>query len=175
MTTQTTSKTDATIEALGFIGGIMISLSLIPQVIKTFRTKDASSISYSYQAIYIVGCTFINIYAFYINMWVIYVPCVIEQVMIVTLTLMKIIFDCCGERREEYLWLDSGCGALIETLLADKNNGAVRFVETYLKATTFYDLTIVPKRKKEYFHNPRQRIQFKSSVVPMYLIQLSNI
>lgn len=95
-----TTRTEVIVEALGLVGGILISLSLVPQVFKTFRTKDASSISYVYQVIYITGCTLINIYAFYTNMWVIYVPCVIEQIMIVALTLMKINFECFGTRNE---------------------------------------------------------------------------
>lgn len=87
------SKTDLAIDVVGFIGGIMISLSLIPQVVKTLRTKDASSISFLYQFIYIIGGILINIYAFYVDMWVIYVPCVIELCLIVSLTIMKIMFD----------------------------------------------------------------------------------
>jgi uncharacterized protein with PQ loop repeat len=69
-----TTSTEVIVEALGLVGRIMISLSLVPQVFKTFRTKDASSISVVYQVIYIIGCTLINLYAFYTNMWVIYVP-----------------------------------------------------------------------------------------------------
>ena len=71
----------------------MISLSLIPQVYKTCRTKDASNISLCYQVIYITGCILINIYAIYTSLWVIYVPCAIELVLIVMLTSMKITFD----------------------------------------------------------------------------------
>jgi|EP01083_Nonionella_stella_P100998 MtN3 and saliva related transmembrane protein len=80
----------AIIDILGMVGGMIISLSLIPQVYKTYQTKDASSISYTYQFIYIIGCTLINIYAIYTKLWIIYVPCIIEQIMIVMLTIMKV-------------------------------------------------------------------------------------
>ena len=45
----------AVFELIGTIGGITVALSLVPQVIHTFRTKKAEDISYNYQFIYIVG------------------------------------------------------------------------------------------------------------------------
>ncbi len=33
------------IDILGTVGGVMISLSLVPQVVKTYRTKSAEDIS----------------------------------------------------------------------------------------------------------------------------------
>jgi uncharacterized protein with PQ loop repeat len=45
----------AIFDTLGTIGGVSIALSLVPQVIHTYRTKSAGDISYIYQAIYIVG------------------------------------------------------------------------------------------------------------------------
>ena len=50
-----TIENEAIFETLGTIGGVSIALSLVPQVIKTFRTKKAGDISYLYQFIYIVG------------------------------------------------------------------------------------------------------------------------
>ncbi len=88
-----TSEVKNTMDALGIAGGMIISLSLVPQVYKTYQSKDASNISYCYQAIYIVGCTLINIYAIYSRVWIIYVPCLIEQFLIVALTIMKVRYD----------------------------------------------------------------------------------
>ena len=99
-TTTTVAPMIPTIEIVGIIGGMIISLSLIPQVYKTYQSKSATNISYTYQIIYIVGCTLINIYAFYTRLWIIYVPCVLEQILIVMLTFMKIWYDGVG----------AGCG-----------------------------------------------------------------
>mmetsp|Transcript_9006 Transcript_9006/g.20317 ORF Transcript_9006/g.20317 Transcript_9006/m.20317 type:complete len:117 (-) Transcript_9006:220-570(-) len=79
-------------EALGVIGGTSIALSLIPQVIKTYKTKSAGDISYVYQAIYIFGCSLVNTYAIALNLWPVYVPCLIEEALIITLTVMKYVY-----------------------------------------------------------------------------------
>ena len=60
---------------------------------KTYRTKSAGDISYAYQAIYIFGCTFVNIYAISLQLWPVYVPCLIEETLIVALTAMKFIYS----------------------------------------------------------------------------------
>ena len=81
------------IEILGTIGGTMIALSLLPQVIHTFRTKSAGDISYVYQGIYIVGTTLVNLYAITFGLWPVYISCIIEQTFIVTLTIQKLVYD----------------------------------------------------------------------------------
>ena len=81
------------LNTLGTIGGVSIALSLVPQVIRTYRTKSAYDISYVYQAIYIFGTTLVNIYAISLNLWVIYVPCLIEEALIISLTVMKYFYD----------------------------------------------------------------------------------
>ena len=87
------SDMQSKMDFVGVVGGMIISLSLVPQLYKTYRMKNATNISYTYQTIYIVGCTMINIYALYTRIWIIYVPCLVEQVLIVTLTLMKVRYD----------------------------------------------------------------------------------
>ena len=81
------------LNTLGTIGGASIALSLVPQVIRTYRTKSAFDISYVYQAIYIFGTTLVNIYALSLNLWVIYIPCLIEEALIISLTVMKYFYD----------------------------------------------------------------------------------
>ena len=81
------------IEILGTIGGTMIALSLLPQVIHTFRTKSAGDISYVYQGIYIIGITFVNLYAITFELWPVYIPCIMEETFIVTLTIQKLLYD----------------------------------------------------------------------------------
>jgi MtN3 and saliva related transmembrane protein len=81
------------IELVGIIGGFAISFSLLPQVIKTWTTKSADDISYAYQAVYILGCTLVNTYALVEGLWPVFVPCLVEEFLIVSLTLMKAMFD----------------------------------------------------------------------------------
>ncbi|KAL9182062.1 hypothetical protein ACHAXT_012405 [Thalassiosira profunda] len=81
------------VETVGTIGGSMIALSLLPQVIYTFKTKSAGDISYLYQAIYIAGTTLVNLYAILLGLWPVYVPCLLEESLIVSLTIMKVLYD----------------------------------------------------------------------------------
>ena len=80
-------------DIVGFLGGATIAISLLPQVIKTWRTRSASDISYFYQFIYITGCTMTNIYSLSEGLWPVFVPCLFEQTFILTLTLMKLVYD----------------------------------------------------------------------------------
>ena len=88
-------------DIVGTIGGMIISLSLIPQVYKTYKTKDASNISYLYQVVYIIGCTMINTYAIYTKLWIIYIPCILEETLIVSLTILKLHYDGIQRQRVE--------------------------------------------------------------------------
>mmetsp|Transcript_27454 Transcript_27454/g.46653 ORF Transcript_27454/g.46653 Transcript_27454/m.46653 type:complete len:133 (-) Transcript_27454:311-709(-) len=83
----------AVFEVIGTIGGVSIALSLVPQVIHTYKIKKAGDISYIYQFIYIFGCTLVNIYAIPLGLWPIFVPCLIEQILIMMLTVMKYVYD----------------------------------------------------------------------------------
>ena len=81
------------IEFVGIAGGIIISASLLPQVYKTYATKSAKDISFYYQIIYIVGCTLTNSYAISEGLWPVYIPCLFEEALIITLTCMKFAYD----------------------------------------------------------------------------------
>jgi uncharacterized protein with PQ loop repeat len=77
---------------MGVVGGCFIALSLVPQVWKAYQTKSAEDISYAYQGIYIVGITLLNAYALLLGLWPIYIPALLEEVLIITLTLMKFLY-----------------------------------------------------------------------------------
>lgn len=77
---------------IGTIGGFSISLSLVPQVYLTYKTKCADDISYTYQVIYIFGASLVNAYALYFQLYAVYLPCLLELIMIITLTIMKMIY-----------------------------------------------------------------------------------
>ncbi|KAL7439523.1 hypothetical protein ACHAXM_006753 [Skeletonema potamos] len=89
---------EAVLDVFGTIGGVSIALSLVPQVRHTYKTKKARDISYIYQGIYIFGCTLVNTYAIASGLWPIFVPCLIEQSLIMSLTVMKYFYDKEDER-----------------------------------------------------------------------------
>lgn len=43
------------IEMLGYMGGVLVTISLLPQVIKSYRTKSTKDISIVYTLILITG------------------------------------------------------------------------------------------------------------------------
>ena len=86
-------RADDILNAIGVIGGSAISISLLPQVIHTYKTKCTTDISYSYQLIYIFGTALVNTYAIYFGYWAVYGPCLLEFTLIATLTIMKGIYD----------------------------------------------------------------------------------
>lgn len=61
--------------------------------LQTFKTKSAKDISFYYQFIYIAGCTLTNAYAIVEGLWPIYIPCLIEEALIITLTCLKFVYD----------------------------------------------------------------------------------
>jgi MtN3 and saliva related transmembrane protein len=87
-----TSRHD-TMVILGMIGGIAISMSLVPQIWKVYKTKSAIDISYVYQGIYIFGLSLVNVYAIVEGLWPVYIPSLLELFLIVLLLLMKIRYD----------------------------------------------------------------------------------
>ena len=52
------------VEAIGYAGGLLIAISLLPQVVHTLKTKSTHDISYGYQTTYIAGC--ILSYAYFV-------------------------------------------------------------------------------------------------------------
>ena len=50
-------------EIIGTTGSLIICLSALPQIMKTYRTKRADDLSISYLAILLLGMTLILVYA----------------------------------------------------------------------------------------------------------------
>ncbi|CAI5530175.1 unnamed protein product [Closterium sp. Naga37s-1] len=66
--------------ACGFIGGIIFCVSILPQLIKTYRTKSAKDLSYFWQACYLLGLIGISIYGVAYKLWPVAIPLIIEIV-----------------------------------------------------------------------------------------------
>lgn len=51
-------------ELLGWVGNVVLSIGVIPQVYKTFKTHDVSSFSWSFLLMWALGVLFTFIYIF---------------------------------------------------------------------------------------------------------------
>ncbi|MCX6818290.1 MAG: PQ-loop domain-containing transporter [Candidatus Aenigmarchaeota archaeon] len=70
------------IEILGYIAGGIIAVALIPQVIKSWRTKCTKDISVAWTLFYLAGLVFFEIYAIGITS----IPLMITNVIEIALT-----------------------------------------------------------------------------------------
>lgn len=120
----TLTKQDDILNLVGVIGGSAISLSLLPQVFLTYKTKCTSDISYLYQAIYIFGTALVNTYAIYFGYWAVYVPCLVEMLLIITLTVMKVIYDRRNEKLLSQQPKSRRRSSLLESITRDAMKGA---------------------------------------------------
>lgn len=58
---------NSNIEIVGFIAAFLTTAAFLPQVYKTWKTKDVSALSLPMLLMFIVGITLWLVYAFYIN------------------------------------------------------------------------------------------------------------
>ena len=79
-------------EICGFIAGLLFPLGLIPQIYKSYKTKDLKSISYYWQFIYLFALTCALIYSFHNQLVPIYISSLIEIIFMIILTVMKFIY-----------------------------------------------------------------------------------
>lgn len=90
---------DLFFDILGYVGGCFMSLCLIPQIIKTCRTRSAKDISYVWQVCSITGLMMVFAYGMYFMLLPVFIPIIIEFVLMVILTVSKICFECQPRKR----------------------------------------------------------------------------
>ncbi len=76
----------------GYIGGITLSICLLPQVYKIFRTKSAKDISYGWQFMYGLGIGLLVIYAYYFKLNAMLIPGIGELCMNLILLILKVFY-----------------------------------------------------------------------------------
>lgn len=81
------------VEFIGFFAGIMVAVSMIPQVIKSRKTKSTKDISIAWSFINFIGQILWIIYGLYINSISLMVMSLITLIMNVFMIIMKIKFD----------------------------------------------------------------------------------
>ena len=81
------------IDIVGYSGGIVLGICLIPQIYKTYKSKDVENISYLWQILHIVGVSLHLYYSLYYNLLPILIPTIVELVLIIILFIMKIYYS----------------------------------------------------------------------------------
>ena len=64
---QALKRTSIMFEIMGTIGSLIICISALPQIVKTYRTKKADDLSISYLIILMFGMALMMIYALHIG------------------------------------------------------------------------------------------------------------
>ena len=73
-------------EVFGYLGMIFLTITLIPQLIKVFRTKKASDLSYIFLSINVLTCVFFLIYGIILSE----TPLIIANIVVILQTLILI-------------------------------------------------------------------------------------
>ena len=80
-------------DALGFIGGVILSICLLPQLIKMFRKKSAKEISLSFTLLFFTGLLLSALYMTLIKAYAGAIPIWVETFFSMILMMGKIYFD----------------------------------------------------------------------------------
>ena len=80
------------IEMLGFLGGALVTISLLPQVIKSFRTKSTKDISIVYTLVLMTGLALWISYAVLNNIIPLLIFASIELLITTSLFILKLIY-----------------------------------------------------------------------------------
>ena len=80
------------IELLGYMGGGLVTISLLPQVIKSFKTKSTKDISVIYTLVLMTGLTLWVVYAMLNSIVPLMVFASIELLITTSLFVLKLIY-----------------------------------------------------------------------------------
>jgi MtN3 and saliva related transmembrane protein len=81
------------LDLLGLVGSFLISASLVPQILKVYRTRSARDISRSFQLLYVLGLLLVAIYGLGEALWPIYIPVLLELAGGLLLLAMKLHYE----------------------------------------------------------------------------------
>ncbi len=80
-------------EITGYLGGLLIAIALMPQLIKTWRTKSAKDISLLWTFVSLTGLLLYAVYAIRNTIIPLIVFALIESVIVIILIGLKIKYD----------------------------------------------------------------------------------
>ncbi|MDO8646925.1 MAG: SemiSWEET transporter [Candidatus Diapherotrites archaeon] len=81
------------IELTGYAAGVIVAVSLLPQIIKSWQTKSTKDISFVWNSIYILGVSLWVSYGIFTNDIPIIATMSIELLMAVILISLKLRFE----------------------------------------------------------------------------------
>ena len=81
------------IDSIGYAGGVILSICLIPQIFKIYKTKQVENISYIWQFLYFLGISLHLYYGIYYQLLPIYIPTIIELFLILVLVSLTIYYS----------------------------------------------------------------------------------
>lgn len=81
-----------TLDILGYIAGAMTTISFIPQVVRTWKTKSTKDISLAMFILFCLGVATWMIYGIILNSWPIIVANGVVLVLGLNILVMKIIY-----------------------------------------------------------------------------------
>lgn len=84
---------DPTTDYIGYSGGIIISVCLIPQIFKIIKTREVENISYLWQIMYLTGICLHLYYGIKYYLLPIFIPTIIELCLILVLFCLKIMYQ----------------------------------------------------------------------------------
>ena len=84
---------DTITDIIGYIGGGILAICLIPQIYQILKTKHVENISYLWQIMYLIGVASHLYYSIYYNLLPIYIPSILELLLILFLFSLKIKYQ----------------------------------------------------------------------------------
>lgn len=77
-------------ELVGYLAGLIIAISLTPQVIKAWKTKSTKDISVTWNIIYLAGLSLWIVYGIGINSMPLIITISFEALMAISLLMLKL-------------------------------------------------------------------------------------
>ena len=80
-------------DVVGYIGGGVLGIQLIPQIVKTYQQKSAKELSYVFLSLNMIGLSLMTAYGVYDHNEPVYVPTSVSLCMTNVLLFQKYYYD----------------------------------------------------------------------------------
>jgi MtN3 and saliva related transmembrane protein len=80
-------------DLVGYLAGILLTLCFLPQILKTYRLKQADEISMVMLALSLASATLYEIYAWLLELWPVFIMNGIFSLLIAVEIWLKIYYD----------------------------------------------------------------------------------
>ncbi len=80
------------VEVVGFIAGLLVAISVFPQVVKSWKTRSTKDVALAWSVINLAGQILWIVYGFYINSYSLVIMSSITLVMNIFMVTLKLKF-----------------------------------------------------------------------------------